>query len=74
MTWGDFYLHSVAIERQWLVASDEWRECSLCFRRAIYPPLPYGRLELAGGECFQSFASISNRVFVIRICVPKPRE
>jgi hypothetical protein len=25
-----------------------------------YPPLPYGILELVAGECFQSFASISN--------------
>ena len=31
-----------------------------------YPPL-YRRLEWVGGECFQSFASISNPVSVIRI-------
>ena len=32
----------------------------------IYPP-PYCLLEWFAGECFQSFASISNRGFVIRI-------
>jgi hypothetical protein len=32
----------------------------------IYPP-PFCLLESVGGECFQSFASISNRGFVIRI-------
>ena len=29
-------------------------------RGAIPPPLPYGRLELVAGECFVSFASVSN--------------
>jgi hypothetical protein len=33
-------------------------------------PLPYGRLGCVAGECFQSFASISNRVPVIRILFP----
>src|SRR5271166_4938343 len=32
-----------------------------------YTPPPFCLLEWIGGECFQSFASISNRVFVIRI-------
>ncbi len=41
-------------------------ECSPGFRRGKIPPLPYGRLEVVAGECFQSFASVSNRGFVIR--------
>src|SRR5271166_890155 len=34
---------------------------------AKIPPYPYGRLDRPLSECFESFASISNRVPVIRI-------
>jgi hypothetical protein len=51
---------------EWLVATRQWR-VRFGFVEAIFIPPTLRLLEWVAGECFQSFASISNRVPVIRI-------